>query len=101
MPNSKDFMEMDDKYGAHNYHPIPVVISKAEGVWVYDPEGKKYMDCLSAYSSHNVGHCHPKLVKAIQDSSAKLLNNYECPSRNRIVAAEDLVAALPTQLPDL
>ena len=48
MPNSKDYMEMDDKYCAHNYHPIPVVISKAEGVWVYDPEGKKYLDCLSA-----------------------------------------------------
>ena len=44
MPSSKDYMEMDDKYCAHNYHPIPVVISKAEGVWVYDPEGKKYID---------------------------------------------------------
>jgi len=53
MPNSKDYMEMDDKYCAHNYHPIEVVISRAEGVWVYDPEGKKYLDCLSAYSSQN------------------------------------------------
>ena len=50
MPSSKDYMEMDDKYCVHNYHPIEVVISKAEGVWVYDPEGRKYMDCLSAYS---------------------------------------------------
>ena len=66
MPNSKDYMEMDDKYCAHNYHPIPVVISKAEGVWVYDPEGKKYLDCLSAYSSQNAGHCHPEIVKALK-----------------------------------
>ena len=51
MPTSKEFIEMDNKYAAHNYHPIPVVISRAEGVWVYDPEGKKYLDCLSAYSS--------------------------------------------------
>ena len=67
MVNSKDFIEMDLKYGAHNYHPIPVVISRANGCWVYDPEGKKYLDCLSAYSSQNTGHCHPDIVKALKD----------------------------------
>ncbi|MHA1234839.1 MAG: ornithine--oxo-acid transaminase [Promethearchaeota archaeon] len=72
MPNSKDYMEMDDKYCAHNYHPIPVVISKAEGVWVYDPEGKKYLDCLSAYSSQNTGHCHPEIVKALKEQADKV-----------------------------
>jgi len=72
MPNSKDYMEMDDKYCAHNYHPIPVVISKAEGVWVYDPEGKKYLDCLSAYSSQNAGHCHPEIVKALKEQADKV-----------------------------
>ena len=60
MPTSKDYIDMDLKYCAHNYHPIPVVISRAEGVWVFDPEGKKYLDCLSAYSSQNTGHCHQK-----------------------------------------
>jgi len=72
MPNSKDYMEMDDKYCAHNYHPIPVVISKAEGVWVYDPEGKKYLDCLSAYSSQNTGHCHPEIIKALKEQADKV-----------------------------
>jgi len=67
MVNSKNYIEMDLKYGAHNYHPIPVVISRAEGCWVYDPEGKKYLDCLSAYSSQNTGHCHPEIVKALKD----------------------------------
>jgi len=61
-----------DKYCAHNYHPIPVVISKAEGVWVYDPEGKKYLDCLSAYSSQNAGHCHPEIVKALKEQADKV-----------------------------
>ena len=69
MPSSKELMEMDTKYGAHNYHPIPVVISKAEGVWVYDPEGNKYLDCLSAYSSHNTGHRHPEIVKALKEQA--------------------------------
>ena len=72
MPSSKDYMEMDDKYCAHNYHPIPVVISKAEGVWVYDPEGNKYIDCLSAYSSQNTGHCHPEIVKALKEQADKV-----------------------------
>ena len=72
MPSSKDYMEMDDKYCAHNYHPIPVVISKAEGVWVYDPEGNKYLDCLSAYSSQNAGHCHPEIIKALKEQADKV-----------------------------
>ncbi|MFX1594613.1 MAG: aminotransferase class III-fold pyridoxal phosphate-dependent enzyme, partial [Promethearchaeota archaeon] len=69
MPSSKDFIEMDLKYCAHNYHPLPVVISKAKGVWVYDPEGKKYLDCLSAYSSQNTGHCHPEIVAALKEQA--------------------------------
>jgi len=72
MPSSKEFIEMDDEYCAHNYHPIPVVISKAEGVWVYDPEGNKYLDCLSAYSSQNTGHCHPEVVKALKEQADKV-----------------------------
>jgi ornithine--oxo-acid transaminase len=67
MLNSKDYMEMDDKYCAHNYHPIPVVISRAKGVWVHDPEGKKYIDCLSAYSAINLGHSHPEIIKVLKE----------------------------------
>lgn len=69
MPSSKEFIEMDNKYAAHNYHPIPVVISRAEGVWVYDPEDKKYLDCLSAYSSHNAGHCHPEIIATLKEQA--------------------------------
>ncbi|MFX1524866.1 MAG: ornithine--oxo-acid transaminase [Promethearchaeota archaeon] len=69
MPNSKYYIDLDDEYCAHNYHPIPVVISRAEGVWVYDPEGKKYLDCLSAYSSQNAGHCHPEIIAALKEQA--------------------------------
>jgi ornithine--oxo-acid transaminase len=72
MPSSEDYIKMDEKYCAHNYHPIPVVISKAEGVWVYDPEGKKYLDCLSAYSSQNIGHRHPEIIKALKEQADKV-----------------------------
>ena len=63
---------LEDKYGAHNYHPLPVVLSKGEGVFVWDPEGNKYYDFLSAYSAVNQGHCHPKIVKALQDQAETL-----------------------------
>ncbi len=67
--NTQDFIEMEEKYGAHNYHPLDVVIEKAEGVWVYDVEGKKYLDCLSAYSAVNQGHVHPEILKALLDQA--------------------------------
>jgi len=62
---SKEVIELENKYGAHNYHPLPVVISKGKGVFVWDVEGKKYYDFLSAYSAVNQGHCHPKIVEAM------------------------------------
>jgi len=62
-------MEMEHKYGAHNYHPLEVVISKAEGIWVEDPEGRRYMDMLSAYSAVNQGHRHPRIIKALKDQA--------------------------------
>ncbi len=62
--SSNDLMKIDETYGAHNYLPLPVVISKGEGVWVWDVEGKKYMDMLSSYSALNQGHCHPDIVNA-------------------------------------
>jgi len=70
--NSKQLIELEDKYGAHNYHPLPVVIAKGEGVYVWDAEGKKYYDFLSAYSAVNQGHCHPKIVKALTDQAQTL-----------------------------
>jgi len=72
LPDSKFYIDLDSEYCAHNYHPIPVVISKAEGVWVYDPEGNKYLDCLSAYSSQNAGHCHPEIIKALKEQADKV-----------------------------
>jgi len=69
---SKDFIELEDKYGAHNYHPLPVVLSKGEGVYLWDVEGKKYYDFLSAYSAVNQGHCHPKIVNALVEQSKTL-----------------------------
>ena len=69
---SQDFIKLEDKYGAHNYHPIDVVIDRGEGVWVWDVEGKKYMDFLSAYSAVNQGHCHPKIINALTEQAKKL-----------------------------
>ena len=69
---SQDAMALENKYGAHNYHPLPVVLSKGEGVFVWDVEGKKYYDFLSAYSSLNQGHCHPKIVNALIEQSKNL-----------------------------
>jgi ornithine--oxo-acid transaminase len=67
--NSEQLMEMEHSYGAHNYHPLEVVISKAEGIWVEDPEGKRYIDMLSAYSAVNQGHRHPAIIKALKDQA--------------------------------
>lgn len=69
---SQDYIQREDKYGAHNYHPLPVVLERAEGVHVWDVEGKQYYDFLSAYSAVNQGHCHPKIVNAMTEQAKKL-----------------------------
>lgn len=69
---SQNLMDLEDKYGAHNYHPIPVVIEKGEGVFVWDVDGKKYYDFLAAYSAVNQGHCHPRLIKVVNEQVSKL-----------------------------
>lgn len=69
---SKDYIALEERYGAHNYHPIDVVIAKGKGVWVWDVEGKKYLDFLSAYSAVNQGHCHPKIIQALIDQAQVL-----------------------------
>ncbi|MFS0820600.1 ornithine--oxo-acid transaminase [Bacillus sp. 1P02SD] len=70
--NSKAIIEQTEKFGANNYHPLPIVISKAEGVWVEDPEGNKYMDMLSAYSAVNQGHRHPKIIQALKEQADRV-----------------------------
>ncbi len=65
-------MELEDKYSAHNYHPLPVVLSRASGIYLWSPEGDRYIDCLSAYSAVNQGHCHPRLVEAINEQAERL-----------------------------
>lgn len=67
--NSQYYMDLEQKYGAHNYHPLEVVIAKGKGVWVWDVEGKKYLDFLSAYSAVNQGHCHPKITEALTEQA--------------------------------
>src|SRR5215216_7082650 len=66
------FIGLEDKYGAHNYHPLPVVLTRGEGVFVWDVEGKKYFDFLSGYSALNQGHCHPKIINALIEQAQKL-----------------------------
>lgn len=68
----KSYMKLEDRYGAHNYHPLPVVLSRGEGVFVWDVEGKRYFDFLSAYSAVNQGHCHPHILNALNHQAAKL-----------------------------
>lgn len=69
---AQEFMDREARFGAHNYHPLPVVLERGQGVYVWDVEGKKYFDFLSAYSAVNQGHCHPKIVKALTDQAQKL-----------------------------
>jgi len=69
---SKELMQLEDRYGAHNYHPLPVVLARGEGVFVWDAEGRKYYDFLSAYSAVNQGHCHPHIVNALKEQAEKL-----------------------------
>ncbi len=70
--HTTDYIELEDLYGAHNYHPLDVVIERAEGVWVYDVDGNRYLDCLAAYSAVNQGHCHPKILATLIDQASKV-----------------------------
>lgn len=69
---AQSLIDLEDQYGANNYHPLDVVIERAEGVWVYDVEGRRYLDCLAAYSAVNQGHCHPKIRQTVQEQAAKV-----------------------------
>jgi len=70
--HTQELIELEEKYGAHNYHPLDVVIDRAEGVWVYDIEGKRYLDCLASYSAVNQGHCHPRILETLIEQAHKV-----------------------------
>jgi ornithine--oxo-acid transaminase len=70
--NTGQYIELEEQYGAHNYHPLDVVIARAEGVWVYDVEGRRYLDCLAAYSAVNQGHCHPAIMQAMVEQAHRV-----------------------------
>lgn len=95
MNNSKltalELMELENKYGAHNYHPLPVVLDRGEGVFVWDVDGKKYYDFLSAYSAVNQGHCHPKIVNALINQAKKLTLTSRAFYNNQLGLYEELM----------
>jgi ornithine--oxo-acid transaminase len=70
--STQDYIALEEQYGAHNYHPLDIVIERGEGAWVYDVEGKKYLDCLSSYSAVNQGHCHPKILNTLIEQASKV-----------------------------
>ena len=69
---TKELIALEETYGAHNYHPLDVVIERASGAWVYDVEGKRYLDCLAAYSAVNQGHCHPRILETLIEQAKKV-----------------------------
>lgn len=90
----KDFIALEDKFGAHNYHPLPVVLERGEGVYVWDVEGKKYYDFLSAYSAVNQGHCHPRILKALVDQAKKLTLTSRAFYNDRLGVYEEYITRL-------
>src|ERR1043165_4105951 len=71
-PAADELIESEDRWGAHNYRPLDVVIERASGVWVYDEAGNRYLDCLSAYSAVNQGHCHPRILRALREQAERV-----------------------------
>ncbi|MBX7240841.1 MAG: ornithine--oxo-acid transaminase [Bacteroidia bacterium] len=90
--SSAEAIALEDQYGAHNYHPIPVVLAKGEGVFLYSPEGVKYYDFLSAYSAVNQGHCHPKIIQALIDQAQTLTLTSRAFYNNRLGETEKFIA---------
>ncbi len=89
--SSEEAMRLENEYGAHNYHPLPIVIAKGEGIHVWDPEGKQYMDFLSAYSAVNQGHCHPKIIGALKDQAETLTLTSRAFFNNKLGEAEKFI----------
>ncbi len=102
MSKSEKYMELEKKYGARNYKPLPVVLSRSEGVWVWDVDGKKYLDCLASYSAVNQGHRHPHILKAMEEQTKKLTltsrafyNDMLGPFLKKLCQTSGMEAALP------
>lgn len=91
MISSKEAMNLEENYGAHNYHPLPVVLAKGEGVYVWDPEGNRYFDFLSAYSAVNQGHCHPRIIGALKDQAETLTLTSRAFYNNRLGEFEKFI----------
>ncbi len=89
--SSKDAIALEDKYGAHNYHPLPVVLTKGEGVFLWDVEGKRYFDFLSAYSAVNQGHCHPRIINAMIEQAKELTLTSRAFYNDKLGLAEKLI----------
>lgn len=89
--SSQEAMALEDQFGAHNYHPLPVVLSKGEGVFLWDPEGNQYFDFLSAYSAVNQGHCHPHIIQALVDQAQKLTLTSRAFHSDRLGIAEKVI----------
>jgi ornithine--oxo-acid transaminase len=91
---TQEYIELENRYGAHNYHPLPVVISKGEGIHVWDVDGKHYFDFLSAYSALNQGHCHPKIIKALIDQASQLTLTSRAFYNDRLGLYEEYITQL-------
>ncbi|HZX75343.1 MAG TPA: aminotransferase class III-fold pyridoxal phosphate-dependent enzyme, partial [Cyclobacteriaceae bacterium] len=89
--SGREAMLLEEKYGAHNYHPLPVVLTKGEGVFVWDLDGKRYFDFLSAYSAVNQGHCHPRLVRALTEQAKELTLTSRAFYNDKLGLAEKMV----------
>ena len=72
LTRTQELVDLENLYGANNYHPLDVIIERADGVWVYDIEGRRYLDCLAAYSAVNQVHCHPKILQTLIEQAAKV-----------------------------
>ncbi|MBK6497765.1 MAG: ornithine--oxo-acid transaminase [Saprospiraceae bacterium] len=93
-PKVQAFIDKEEKYGAHNYHPLPVVLTRGEGIFVWDVEGKKYFDFLSAYSAVNQGHCHPRIIQALKNQAETLTLTSRAFHHNLLGEAEEFMAKL-------
>ena len=90
--SAAEAISLEEHYGAHNYHPLPVVLTKGEGVYVWDTDSKRYFDFLSAYSAVNQGHCHPKIVNALVEQSKRLALTSRAFYNDKLGEAERLMA---------
>ena len=91
--NTQQFIDLEEKYGAHNYHPLPVVLNRGEGVFLYDVDGKRYFDFLSGYSAVNQGHCHPKIIATLIEQAQKLTLTSRAFHSNLLGEYEKYIAA--------